>query len=290
MDDTAPSDWLLNSLRRQSVRLRLNSAIRILRAACHFGPWRVIPRFLIRNLRPMGGGRDEGACLLNDLDAKAIATAVRRDSFALAGRLPECFVKSLRSVTDRLPIDHYQHMHRIDEHVRRLSEDPAIKQVLRTYFGCEPVLLESTLMVTGSHRVQGHSVQNIFHFDYAGWESLNVFVYLSDIAVDSSAHVVVKGSHRSIGWRDVIRGSISDEEAQRRFGGAIETVIGPAGTVFFENTEAFHRRNPGEPRRVMLNLLYASHRGWLSHGRASRRHLESRAHAYKLALAASAVQ
>jgi hypothetical protein len=50
--------------------------------------------------------------------------------------------------------------------------------------------------------------------------------------------------------------------------------------VFFENTEAFHRRHPGNDRRVMLNLLYGSHRSWLSLGRTSRAHIEKRLREY----------
>jgi hypothetical protein len=40
--------------------------------------------------------------------------------------------------------------------------------------------------------------------------------------------------------------------------------------MFFENTEAFHRRGVIGGRRVMLNVLFASHRGLLSHGRPGR--------------------
>jgi len=94
---------------------------------------------------------------------------------------------------------------------------------------------------------------------------------------------VARGSHREIGPRDALRGTIDDDEARRRFGDRIQTVVGPAGTLFFENTEAFHRRLPGADHRVMLNLLYASHRGWLSHGRTSSRHLARRADRYRQA-------
>jgi hypothetical protein len=37
--------------------------------------------------------------------------------------------------------------------------------------------------------------------------------------------------------------------------------------MFFEETVAFHRRVILMQRRVMLNILYASHRSWLSRGR-----------------------
>lgn len=282
---TTGLDWSLNVLRRHAGQSRASSFLRVLRTIIHFGPWRPVPQFLIRQLRPAQQCASEHqSSLLDSLDANIIAEGIRQNSVVIAGTLPADFISCLTRTTDHLPIDQYQLVHHIDANILQLSQDPAIMAVLRAYLGCEPVLLESTLMVTGSHQVQGCSLQNTFHFDYAGWESLNVFVYLTDVTSESSAHMVAKGSHRAIRWRDMVRSSITDEEAQDRFGAAIETIVGPAGTLFFENTEAFHRRKPGNTRRVMLNLLYASHRSWLSHGRTSQSHLKKRAQAYELAL------
>ncbi len=199
----------------------------------------------------------------------------------MANSLPLDFVNRLRTITDQLKVDHYQLMHHIDGDIRQLTNDPAIRSVLRAYFDCEPELLECTLVVTGSSQHQTLSEQNEFHFDYAGWESLNVFVYLTNVTVESAHHIIVKGSHRKMGLRDVIQGSVTSAEALRRFGPSIHCVTGPAGTVFFENTEAYHRRQLSEERRVMLNILYASHRGFFSRGRSSRDHIENRARAYE---------
>jgi len=168
-------------------------------------------------------------------------------------------------------------MHEIDDDVHRIANDPSVKNVLRAYFNSEPELLESTLVVTDPRPHQPLALQNRFHFDFAGWQSLNVLVYLTDVSNQSSAHVIAKGSHRQIRVRDALRGTISDEEAMQRFGSLIQTITGPAGTVFIENTEAFHRRVRGSGRRVVLNLLYASHRGWFANGRTSRGHKERRA-------------
>lgn len=276
------SDRLLNAVRRYLIKYRLLTFFRVFRLVIHFGPWRPLPQFLIRMLRPVVQSPYEShTSLLGQLDTKAIADEVRNNSVAVAGVLSSDFVNQMRITTDRLPVDHYQKMQHIDENVRRLSEDVGVKNVLREYFKCEPVLLEATLGVTGSHEVYGISGQNSFHFDYAGWQSLNVFVYLSDMAEGSSCHIVACGSHRKKTLRDLFRDCpLTESEAQTRFGSAIKVITGVAGTVFFENTEAFHRRHPGNERRVMLNLLYASHRNWLSHGRASRDHLKRRAQAY----------
>lgn len=273
-------DKFLNGLRRRLIRFGLDRWVQRLRAFIHFGPWRVLPRFVIRKRRRRSSDDHDALSLLGAIDAVALAAEIRRDSFALAGLLPADCVARLRAVTDRLGVDHYELMHEVDEDVRQLAADPAVCAVLREYFGCDPELLESTLVVTGAHSELGLNDQNFFHFDYAGWESLNVFVYLTDVSEQSSCHVVAKGSHSDIGLRDVFRGIISDEEAQRRYGACIRPITGPAGTVFFENTEAFHRRIPTDDRRVLLNLLFASHRGIFSYGRSSQKDLVKRRKVY----------
>jgi hypothetical protein len=199
-------------------------------------------------------------------------------------------VNRLRQITDRLPVEEYKLVQLVDEDFLRIAEDPGILAVVRAYFGCDPELLEATLMVTKPKGLPGPGSEKVFHLDYGGWESLNVMVYLTDVDADSSCHVVIKGSHRTMGYLDAVRGYITAPEARRRFGPAITEIAGPAGLVFFENTEAFHQRRNGPARRVMLNLLYASHRAWASHGRASAKQLRRRAEAIAAARTAAAME
>jgi hypothetical protein len=276
--DKSSAAWgsLLNFLRSSSTGTRMSSAIVILRQLLHFGPWRVVPIRLIRRLRPIEVRQHASrASLLGAKDANAIAEEIRHKSIAIVGVLPSEFVIRLRDITDRLPVGEYPLMQQVNEDIRDLVEDPGVKDVLRAYLKCEPALLEASLVV-GNFDAKHRSVQNSFHFDYAGWESLNLFVYLTDVTTGSAYHIVAKGSHRDVSFIDVLRGSLTEEEAQRRFGSAIQIVTGAAGTLFFENTESFHRRYAGNGRRVILNCLFASHRGVLSYGRMSRAQIDKR--------------
>ncbi|MCW8092198.1 hypothetical protein [Alteromonas sp. ASW11-130] len=118
--------------------------------------------------------------------------------------------------------------------------------------------------------------QNKLHFDYAGWESLNIFVYLTDVLQESSYHIYVKGSAKKIKLWDVIRQIVPASEVAERFKDRIPPITGPAGTLFIENAEGFHCRHKGSERRVILNMLFTSHRNLLSHGRSSHKTLERR--------------
>ena len=78
---------------------------------------------------------------------------------------------------------------------------------------------------------------------------------------------MVAGTHRHRPVRDAVRHWVGDDEIMARFPGRLRTVMGPAGTMFFEDTESFHRRLLVTRRRVLLNVLFASHRSWASKGR-----------------------
>jgi hypothetical protein len=168
-----------------------------------------------------------------------------------------------------LPPGEYSDLNEIPV-IRTLVQCAAVMAVVRGYLRAEPVLLECNLVVAQAENPDEplpYDSQRRFHFDYAGWHSLNLFTYLTDVSQDSGAHQVVIGTHRSRNTWDAVRGAIPDDEIKHRFPNRVRTITGPAGTMFFEDTSAFHRRLIHARRRITLNMLYASHRGWLSKGR-----------------------
>jgi hypothetical protein len=272
----------LSFFRRLAKSLKLSATLHKIRQLFHFAPWRLGPIHIIQKLRPPIYSSDTSReSILGNIDAKLIADEIRENSVAILGQLPGDFVSSFRKITDQLPPEEYPLAHQVNEEVLRLTQDPGIKDILRAYLKSEPVLLESSLFVSRSKQSVKEHEQNSFHFDYAGWASLNVFVYLTDVDQNSSYHIVAKGSHRDIKVLDILRGSVALVEAENRFGNSIKNIMGPAGTIFFENTEAFHRRHFGSGRRVMLNLLFSSHRSLLSHGRASSKKIAMRNREFK---------
>jgi hypothetical protein len=226
----------------------------------------------------MAPRQSERPSLLPQLDTSSAVRQLQQSSYAVVGALHPAPLARLRSITERLPLGEYPLMHLIDDDIADLARDPQVLAVLRAWFRCEPVLLESTLMVTGGQGSLRSGDQTHFHYDFAGWHSLNLFLYLTDVQEGSAVHEVVSGSDRSIGLREIcLSVNRTEQRVVRHFGAAIHPIMGPAGTLFFEHTEALHRRRISGERRVMLNLLYASHRGWLSHGRASAEQLRRRA-------------
>lgn len=272
------SRWsvFLSTLRSTSKKIKVNTALHLFRRIIHYGPWRAIPIWLIQKARPPRPIKIiESESLLPSQSIQSLVSEIKQNSYALAEPLPQVFTQRVRDITDQLPFNEYHLVHTAHPLFHQIATDPVIVSVVQNYLNAEPALLESSLFVSGAEGQQLLG-QNLFHFDYAGWDSLNVFIYLTDITEHSCYHQVIKGSHRGGRILDVIRRPLSESEAKSRFGDSVESILGPAGTVFFETTEAFHRRHLGEGRRVMLNLLYASHKSLLSYGRASNQDIEMR--------------
>jgi hypothetical protein len=253
------------------LRRRLQAA----RALVHFGPWRHFARWFIRKTRPPLVGPHPQVAVLNRLDKASAVAALRQNGVAIVGLLKESLLYDLCTTTDQLPPGEYGAFHEECETAQHIVQSEDVLSVVRGYLAAEPVLLECTLVVHRPEDINEKIVpQRRFHFDYAGWDSLNLFIYLTDVTAESGAHQFVAGTHRYRLLKDAVRAWVPDEEIHQRYNGRVVTVTGSAGTCFFESTEGFHRRMRMTERRVMLNVLYASHQSWLSGGRLTRKYAD----------------
>jgi hypothetical protein len=263
-------DRFLYSFRKVAKRSGVMPALRTVRLMVLFGPWRPAVRWIIALARPPQYQEvSESDTFIIDADDQMIlAKKIRKNSATRIGKVPDSILRDIRSVTDRLPVEQYQKIHEIDPNIKRIVDDPGLKNLLRHYFRAEPVLLECTLMVTGSENLNQESSHTLYHYDYATWDFLNMFIYLTDVTDNSAYHEVIESSHGRKKLSDLSgEPKIIKDEAIQRFGVQVTRLKGPAGTMFLENTEAFHRRVPSSERRVMLNVIYASCPDALSKGR-----------------------
>jgi len=100
----------------------------------------------------------------------------------------------------------------------------------------------------------------LFHYDLVDIKALTVFVYLTDVDEDSNPHVVIPGTQTRRTPAQILRRSLSDREAERRFAGRMRTITGPRGTGWFEDITTYHKQAGGGKVRLMLTLLYSLHR------------------------------
>lgn len=248
-------------VRKATKRFRITPLLRFFRILLLFGPWRTVVRKFICMIRPP---RFEVVvpdiqCIEWYDDATELCMQTRRNSVVRAGIVDERLLKEITSITNKLPVEQYQEIHKVDPNIRQLVEDPGLNNLIRRYFRSEPIMLECTLFITSNEKGASPTAPPEYHFDYATWDFLNIFVYLTDVRDNSAYHEVVEGSHRNKTLRDcAFQPAISIDEVARRFGQRFRALKGQAGSIYMENTEAFHRRKPSTERRVMLNILYAS--------------------------------
>jgi ectoine hydroxylase-related dioxygenase (phytanoyl-CoA dioxygenase family) len=149
-------------------------------------------------------------------------------------------------------------VHLKSEALGRIATEPEVLRVVRTYFGCEPLMIECMLNVSNVN--QFDILSTGFHFDHAGVRSLNVMVYLNDVDLETGPHVLVAGTQRGKKLRDYFREMTSIAEIERRYPEQIRTITGPAGTVLIENAEVFHRRLVPQKRRYTLIVVFSTNR------------------------------
>jgi hypothetical protein len=140
--------------------------------------------------------------------------------------------------------------------VLALANHPRVLGVVGAYLGCQPTI--DSIMAWWS--LPGHDQaenEQFFHRDNDSIRFLKLFIYLSDVGPDCGPHVYVRGSHAQDGCYE--RRRHQDEEVERTFGSdKVHTFMGPAGTVFIEDTFGLHKGAlPTGQRRLLLQIRYS---------------------------------
>jgi hypothetical protein len=193
------------------------------------------------------------------LASAELARTLRESGSVVAGTLPPPELGRVLAITDTLAVGEYNDFDHVPE-VRALIRSPATLNVARAYLRTEPEIIECSLFVSDVEDPLApvcYDSDRRFHFEDAGWHSLSLFVYLTDVSEDSGAHQVVLGTHRMLTLWDAIRGTIPEAEIEARYPHRIRTIVGPAGTLFFEDTSAIHRRLMHIRRHALLHILFA---------------------------------
>lgn len=245
------------------------------RAVLHFGPWRNAARAIIRRTRPPHTEDVPSTSALFEIDTARLLHDLRHDGIIAAGVLPAVMLRRIREVTDELPPGEYGAFEDTPD-VHALCHEAA--NIARLYLEAEPELLECSVSVANredSLSPLTHDSDRHFHFEDAGWHSVSLFVYLTDVSETSGAQDVVIGTHRKLRLWDAIRGIIPEDEITNRFPSRIRTIIGPSGTMFFEDTSAIHRRRVHAQRYAILHILFVSRRSCINSPRRLPHHSET---------------
>jgi hypothetical protein len=120
-------------------------------------------------------------------------------------------------------------------------------KIAESYLGCRPWLdVLSMWWHTDFSKEPDSEAAQLYHFDMDRPKWLKIFVYLTDVTIESGPHCFVEGSHKSGAIpRALLRrgyARIEDKEVYEAFGQHKERkFIAPAGTVIIEDTRGLHK-------------------------------------------------
>jgi hypothetical protein len=243
--------------------------VQALRAYLVLGPLRRPLIWYYRNYRPNVPLKTQGYPLFSSIDADKIANAIEETGYARFGNLPHELVSRILDYCDVNKRISYWNPHNDCEAIRRIAQNAAIVEIARQYFGAEPILWLTRMKWSFP---SGDGVPDLqpsiheepiaydphgFHYDVRDFKSLTVFVYLTDVDdLDSGAHVIIEGTHNNKSIKEIRNIILDDDMAHRIYGDRIRPILGKKGTVFAEETSAYHKIAVCKKRRLILMIDY----------------------------------
>lgn len=137
-----------------------------------------------------------------------------------------------------------------------MANDPGILSIVERFLGCKPSI--SYMAAWWSYATPlGAQQAEFFHRDVDDWRFLKLFVYLTDVNVESGPHVYVRQSSRSKNLAKIRR--FSDQEVAQHFKPEqIRIITGKAGNAFLEDTFGIHKGQPVQQgQRLLFQVVYS---------------------------------
>lgn len=169
-----------------------------------------------------------------------------------------------------------------------IANHPTMVGIAEAYLGCTPTIysLNTWWSFSGHGRAE---VAQAFHRDLDDFKFCTLFVLLTDVDLESGAHVFIRRTHRydlvearlremapslEVRVGDAVtpenlyraNGSAPDWPFEEIFPDLTDTITGPAGFAFMADTGGFHRGIPlTRGRRLMFWARYGLYRNWTNY-------------------------
>jgi hypothetical protein len=137
-----------------------------------------------------------------------------------------------------------------------VANDPRILSMVEEFLGAKPTISNLSLWWSFPRVREAYEAQ-LFHRDVDDLRFCKLFVYLTDVDMDSGPHVFVHGSPGAAACRQIRR--YGDEEVKTAFGeSAIEYLCGNRGASFVANTGGVHKGLPPlKTKRLLFQVQYS---------------------------------
>lgn len=261
----------LRSYLHQKPRLLLFA--RVFRAYLILGPLRdsfVLYHRRFSNNKPL---RVDTSSLFSNVDVNGLVDEIRDVGHAEIGNLPEEHVAEILEYCENNKKTNYWNPHKHCEMVDRISRNATIVAIAKEYLGAEPILWLTQLRWSFASTDNAVNFRTSvktktseynfykFHYDTHDFKSLTVFVYLTDVSLDSGPHMIIPGTHKNKTLKTLAHIYLTDDVAQKLFPDQIKAVVGTKGLVFIEDISGYHKAalcNKGS--RLLLSIDYVLRR------------------------------
>lgn len=207
-----------------------------------------------------------------NLDIENVVNNLNEIGYSLGGNLSEDHITKILQYCKKHGRIKYWNPHKECEAIDKLCRNATIVEIARRYLGIEPILWLTELKWSFTHGAEKENLAQslhqepvqydpfAFHYDTLDFKSLTVFVYLTNVDMDSGPHVIIEGTHKEKSWKELIAIILNNREAQKNYANRIRTIVGEKGTVFFEETSSYHKASMCKTKRLMLKIDYVLRR------------------------------
>lgn len=220
------------------------------------------------NNQPLHTDRRE---IFPKLDVDQVVDALNVHGYANGVEVPGEYVTQIVKYCESTRLMNYWNPHQECEAIDRLARNAKLVDIARRYLGAEPILWLTQLRWSFGDSSEQRKVSpslhpeplqydgDAFHYDTLDFKSLTIFVYLTDVDLDSGPHVVIEGTQTKT-FAELCHIILGDAAAQRKFGNRIKMILGQRGMVLFEETSSYHKAARCKTRRLMLSIDYVLQR------------------------------
>lgn len=137
--------------------------------------------------------------------------------------------------------------------VKKIISDEKINKVAASYLGNNPIV--QNIHIWWSFHGNDELVKKFpgnygWHYDIDNIKFLKIFTNLINVDLQTGPHKIYSNTHIDKSWFQKRNRRLTDELAEKHFRNEqLQTMIGKAGTSFFEDTLCYHKgTNPIKPR------------------------------------------
>lgn len=142
--------------------------------------------------------------------------------------------------------------------IHDLVYDKTNIEIATKYLGKTPTIKDVRVWWSFPQNEKKYNQLYGYHYDIDAYKFLKLFIYLTDVDIDSGPHVIISNTHKKKTIFEKLNRRLTDAQADKYFSkDRINIMTAKAGEGFFEDTFAYHKGTAPKKPRLILQVEYA---------------------------------